>query len=82
MAEPMGQGQMGMMAPPPEMDMGNEAAPENPLTPEETQEVQSLVDSSPALVKFIDAIASIDPMEFGINLSGGNTQTPPQPPVM
>jgi len=80
MAEPMQP--MGMMAPPPEMEMEDEAAPESPLTPEETQEVQSLVDSSPALAKFIEAIASVDPMEFGINLMGGAEQAPPQPPVM
>lgn len=62
----------GMMAPPMGEDpmMEDEGELEPQLAPEEVEEIQSLVDSSPALAKFIDMIAKEDPMEYGISTAG------------
>lgn len=76
--------EVGMMAPPEDMMMEEETMGDSPLSPEETQEVQSLVDSSPALAKFIDAIASVNPMDWGISTTGATEEpmAPQQPPMM
>jgi hypothetical protein len=67
--------ELGMMAQPADMDMGMEEPMEPTLLPEEVDEIQAMVDSSPALAKFIDMIAKEDPMEYGISTGGGG-ETP------
>ena len=69
----VGEDSMGMMAPPEDIMMDEGVVEEefvNPLAPEEVEEVQSLVDNSPALAKFIDEIAAVDPMDYGISVMG------------